>query len=325
MNFRTFATAVALVWSAAAVRPAFAQDRQPDIARELAALRAEVQQLRAEIDAMKVGATAGALPAPAIEMLQTQVAELAQVKVESESKLPVRLFGTVHAGAFANSGNANWLDNPNLVGATPADGDAGTMSASLRQTRIGIAADGPAVGSFRTNAVVAMDFFGGIPGFQTGQVMGLPRLIVAFARLEGARTALEVGQDHMILAPRDPTSLAHEVASAMLVHAQQHAEAIGEAQRAVANDPNVVPDPVSDTVLSSFGINPQITQIAVGFVPPIRRIQKQPQRREGREDRRGSSKADGCSHRSVFRAQQHRLRNQSSNGVGARTGRCQPQ
>ena len=53
-----------------------------------------------------------------------------------------------------------------------------------------------------------MDFFGGIPGFQTGQVMGLPRLLVAFARIEGARTALEVGQDHVILAPRDPTSLA---------------------------------------------------------------------------------------------------------------------
>jgi hypothetical protein len=53
-----------------------------------------------------------------------------------------------------------------------------------------------------------MDFFGGIPGFQTGQVMGLPRLLVAYARIEGERTAVEVGQDHMILAPRDPTSLA---------------------------------------------------------------------------------------------------------------------
>ena len=82
------------------------------------------------------------------------------------------------------------------------------MSASLRQTRIGFTADGPTIGSARTNAVVAMDFFGGIPGFQTGQVMGLPRLLVAFARIEGARTALEVGQDHVILAPRDPTSLA---------------------------------------------------------------------------------------------------------------------
>jgi hypothetical protein len=38
--------------------------------------------------------------------------------------------------------------------------------------------------------------------------MGLPRLLVAYARIENDRTAFEVGQDHMILAPIDPTSLA---------------------------------------------------------------------------------------------------------------------
>ena len=53
-----------------------------------------------------------ATPPPGIEVLQTQVAELAQTKVESTSRFPVKLFGTVHAGVFANSANANWLDNP---------------------------------------------------------------------------------------------------------------------------------------------------------------------------------------------------------------------
>src|SRR5262249_17301007 len=96
----------------------------------------------------------------------------------------------------------------NLVNAPPADGHNGTASATLRQTRIGLAADGPAIGSAKTSAVVAFDFFGGIPGFQSGQVMGLPRLLVGYARIEGAHTALEVGQDQMILAPGDPTSLA---------------------------------------------------------------------------------------------------------------------
>jgi len=193
----------------AAVQPAAAQDPQADFARELAALRAEVARLRTEVDALKGGggAPAAAQAAPS-EMLESQVAELAQVKVESSTRFPVRLFGTIHASVFANSGVANWMDNPNLVGAPPADGQTGTMSASLRQTRIGFLSDGPALGSFRTNAVVAMDFFGGIPGFQTGQVMGLPRLLVAFARIENDRTAVEIGQDHMILAPRDPSSLA---------------------------------------------------------------------------------------------------------------------
>jgi hypothetical protein len=52
------------------------------------------------------------------------------------------------------------------------------------------------------------DFMGGVPGFVTGTVMGLPRMVYAFARLESERTALQVGQDLNLLAPRDPTSLA---------------------------------------------------------------------------------------------------------------------
>jgi TolB-like protein/class 3 adenylate cyclase/Flp pilus assembly protein TadD len=39
-------------------------------------------------------------------------------------------------------------------------------------------------------------------------------------------------------AMRDPTPLAHQVSSAMLLHAQQHDDAIAEAKRAVSNDPN---------------------------------------------------------------------------------------
>ncbi len=205
---RIVAASLAMAWAAAWAPVAGAQEPAADLVRELAALRAEVRELRAKVDAL-TGAVAADAPAPpSLEMLQTQTAELAQTKVESTTRLPVKLFGTVHAGVFANSANANWLDNPNIVAAAPADGHNGTMSASLRQTRIGFTADGPAIGAARTNAVVAMDFFGGVPGFQTGQVMGLPRLLVAFARIEGARTALEVGQDHAILAPRDPTSLA---------------------------------------------------------------------------------------------------------------------
>ena len=38
--------------------------------------------------------------------------------------------------------------------------------------------------------------------------MGLPRLLYAFTRFEREGTALHVGQDDMMLAPRNPTSLA---------------------------------------------------------------------------------------------------------------------
>lgn len=180
--------------------PAAAQDQ--DIRQELAELRKEIAQLRAEVAALKTGQD------PSAELLRAQVNELAQTKVESTSRFPVKLFGTVHAHVFGNSGTPNWLDIPNLANPAPADGHTGTFSATLRQTRLGFTADGPSLGSVRTNAVVALDFFGGVPGFQTGQVMGLPRLLVAFARLEGERTAAEIGQDHVVLAPKDPTSLA---------------------------------------------------------------------------------------------------------------------
>jgi hypothetical protein len=188
-------------------QPAFGQDALAEIRRELAALRAEVQDLRTQLDAVKRGDAGNATQA-SLQVLETQVRELAQTKVESTSRFPVKVFGTVHANFFTNSANPNWLDIPNLVTPPPAGGQTGSMSASLRQTRLGFTVDGPSIGSLRTNGVVAMDFFGGIPGFVTGQVMGLPRLLVAYARIEDGRTAIEVGQDHMILAPRDPTSLA---------------------------------------------------------------------------------------------------------------------
>ena len=198
-----------------ATAPAAAQvtDQDRDLREELRAVRQELAELRAEVAALKAGRAAAPDAAqapqdPSIELLRSQVAELAQTKVESTSRFPVKLFGTVHAHVFGNSGTPNWMDIPNLLNPTAADGHTGTFSASLRQTRLGITADGPTLGGVRTNAVVALDFFGGIPGFQTGQVMGMPRLLVAFARLEGEKTAAEIGQDQVVLAPKDPTSLA---------------------------------------------------------------------------------------------------------------------
>lgn len=183
--------------------------------RELAELRAQVQQLRAELDALKRLVTAGqpAAPAPAqaaepdpiVAMLREQVAEQAQVKVESKSRMPVTLSGAIVANTFANSGDANWLENPNIVAART--GPTGSFGSTLRHTHLGLSLNGPAIGDWRASGFVAMDFLGGAPGFQTGTVMGLPRLLYAFARLERERTAIEIGQDTVILAPRDPTSL----------------------------------------------------------------------------------------------------------------------
>jgi hypothetical protein len=188
--------------------PASAQPSNDD----LATLRREMQELRAEVAALKKLVGAGAQPAPAtdpgpaIAMLQEQVAEQAQTKVESKSRMPITLSGTIVSNTVYNSGEANWLENPNIVAASA--GPEGSFSSTLKQTQLALSINGPELSGWQTNGFVQVDFLGGAPGFQTGTVMGLPRLLYAFARLERDTTAVVIGQDNMILAPRDPTSLA---------------------------------------------------------------------------------------------------------------------
>ena len=198
------------------------------VEEELKSMRLEMQQLRQEVNTLReelrrktpaAPGTKGAAQQAAagseqmttaelLPVIQAQVAEHAQTKVESSSRFPVKIFGNIVSNTFFNSGEANWLDSPNIVAAGPAATlPKGSFSSTLRQSRFGAIVEGPTIGSMKSSGFVATDFFGGIPNFQNGQVMGIPRLLYAFARLEGERTAIEVGQDQMILAPRNPTSL----------------------------------------------------------------------------------------------------------------------
>jgi adenylate cyclase len=58
---------------------------------------------------------------------------------------------------------------------------------------------------------------------------------LGFSRHQEARFQAE---QFLVKAMRDPTPLAHQVASAILLHTQQHDEAIAEAKQAIAGDPN---------------------------------------------------------------------------------------
>jgi TolB-like protein/class 3 adenylate cyclase len=58
---------------------------------------------------------------------------------------------------------------------------------------------------------------------------------LGFSRTHEARLHAE---QFLAKAMRDPTPLAHQVASAMLLHMKQHDEAIAEAKRAITSDPN---------------------------------------------------------------------------------------
>jgi len=210
------------------------------VAAELARLRAEVAALRGELASVRgivavsgpVTATpAGPASAPAllaagsasaatvtaaqpeqaaatVDMLRTQVEEMSQTKVESRSRMPVRLFGAIVSNTVGNSATANWLENPNITDPDPGGMSPGSFTSTLRQSQIGLNVGPIPVGGLTASGAVVADFMGGVPGFVTGTVMGLPRMVYAFARLESERTALQVGQDLNLLAPRDPTSLA---------------------------------------------------------------------------------------------------------------------
>ena len=208
---------------------------------ELRAMRAEIAQLRHELNEVKeelrqlktpvlqfASRELNSVPSPAesqtsaavlqesqaqpstedvISLLQARIEEQSQTKVESNSKFPMKLFGTIVSNTFLNTGEPNWLDIGNVVMPRPAGLPTGSFTSSLRQTRFGGIIDGPQIGSAKTSGLWAMDFFGGMPNFQTGEVIGLPRLLYAYFRVDGKKTALHAGLDHVILAPKNPTSM----------------------------------------------------------------------------------------------------------------------
>jgi hypothetical protein len=177
---------------------------------EVAALRAAIDDIRGTMPRATSSSTTQQVASPAaLEMLKSQVEQHEQSKVSSSSRLPVRLFGAIVANTFVNSGDANWLENPNIVGNATADGaSSGSMSATVRQSRVGLETNGIVIGDWQASATMVADFLGGVSNFGTGTAMGLPRLLYAFGRLERGNTAVQIGQDHVILAPREPTSLA---------------------------------------------------------------------------------------------------------------------
>ncbi len=66
----------------------------------------------------------------------------------------------------------------------------------------------PPVFGAKTAAALEADFFGGFPTIGTGENFGQVRLRLAFVRLDWTKTSLVLGQDWMVFAPLNPSSLA---------------------------------------------------------------------------------------------------------------------
>jgi len=134
-------------------------------------------------------------------MQQSQIATLNQVKVESESKYPVKISGLILLNGFINTSQVDNASAPTIAVA-----GGGSTGASLRQTVLGIDAHGPTLAGATSHADVRVDFFGNAldSNYQMG---GLLRLRTAHATLNWKDTEVFAEMDRPIISPNQPSSL----------------------------------------------------------------------------------------------------------------------
>jgi hypothetical protein len=136
-------------------------------------------------------------------MQQSQIATHEQIKVESESKYPVKITGLILMNGFVNTKAADVIQTPTLA----AEGQ-GSTGASLRQTVLGLDAVGPHLFGATSRADVRVDFFGGTSSQGAySSAGGLLRLRTIHAAMDWKNTEVFVELDRPIVNPNAPTSL----------------------------------------------------------------------------------------------------------------------
>lgn len=183
-------------------------------------LESQVQAMQAELEALKRAlvkkeetetVAVNVEPANTAKSNETVPVSSNETKQKSDKKdlsidvgnYKITPYGIIFFNAFGNSSGTNNSDDP-LWAATGKS----NFSASGRQTRFGVKIEGGRIGNAAVSGVVEADFYGGFPAVGVGENMGVLRLRVAKAQFDWERTSLTVGQDWLIFAPNNPTSLA---------------------------------------------------------------------------------------------------------------------
>jgi len=176
------------------------------LADEVRLLREELRR-RTGAGEQATSATVAGSPEPvvpvgeAVAVNSARIEEMAQTKVESSQKLPLKITGMALFNAFMNGRNAGGVENPTTASLTPLSAAGATM----RQTVIGLQFQSPqTVLGASINGSVYMDLFGGT----TASLNHLLRLRVATVELNWENRSFLIGQDKPIVSPREPTSLA---------------------------------------------------------------------------------------------------------------------
>lgn len=194
------------------------QTKSPDeLQNRVLELESQLEIMKAQIEALKKaieGKEQNETKTSQSDSAKTQTTNKETTKQETKqetNKLGIDLgavrvtpYGTIYFNAFGNSGGTNNADIP--LFATPSG--VGNMSASVRQTRLGLKIDGPKIFNAKSSGVVEADFFGGFPAVGLGENFGVVRMRIAYAKLDWEKTSLVAGQDWVIFAPNNPASIA---------------------------------------------------------------------------------------------------------------------
>lgn len=196
--------------------PLYGQGTDADrdkLLERLRLLEDEVEQMRHELSVLRaaLGSTEVAEKSSAPEGTQAIVATPQRISAPPAEDRPgfgvgawrAVPYGTIFFNAFGNSSGTNNADVPLFAAA-----GAGNISATARQTRLGLRLAGPELAGAKLTAVLETDFFGGFPSVGVGETFGVVRLRLAYARLQWPGTGLLVGQDWMVFAPNNPVSIA---------------------------------------------------------------------------------------------------------------------
>ncbi len=142
-------------------------------------------------------------------MQETQIATHDQIKVESESKYPVKITGLLLFNGFVNTSAVDMPVTPTV--AVPGSGSTG---ASVRQTVLGVDARGPHLFGARSYADLRVDFYGNATTSVAAATFGsyatndsFLRLKTAHAGLQWENTEAAFSYDRPIISPDSPSSL----------------------------------------------------------------------------------------------------------------------
>ena len=142
-------------------------------------------------------------------LLADRLEEQYQTKVESASRYRTKLSGVVLLNAFANRGQVDREEVPNLAQRRGSAETGGSLGFTALQSQLGFETYGPTLAGARASAGLQFDFFGVSPGSGPYEASwGAVRLRTATMRLDWERTSVIVGQDAPFLSPLSPTSVA---------------------------------------------------------------------------------------------------------------------